>query len=182
MLLILSTLLYANPQWISAQKIQWKPAKAIYPDGSVIEGLLKSKKNNFWYYLILDTNGEKVYLYPEEVSEVVCGEYYFVSLCYTQAKYNHVTHSFAHVLAGSDILLAYTRYSHWVCNCSKGERYSWGYFLISGSKYQLVKVHKRMQTVVNVDEVYEFLINENLSVSIDEIKDIEGIKNVLKQR
>lgn len=164
---------------VYAQKITWQTATAYLKDGSVITGKLKSKKNNFWYYLILKTEeNPKTYLYPEEVDEVICNDYRFISFKYVQEDYQHSTYSFAHVLAGDSVLLTYTRYSKWVCNCSKGERYFWGYFIISGN--ESIEIEIKNDNIINISEVHDFLIKHKVDCSPNQVSDLDKIKQVLE--
>jgi hypothetical protein len=178
-ILAIFVIFFALPSNILAQKINWQPATAYVKDGSVLTGKLKSKKKNFWYYLILKTDeNPKTYLYPEEVDEVICKDYRFISFKYVQEDFKHSTYSFAHVIAGDSVSLIYTRYSKWVCNCSKGERYFWGWFITSHEEFVLLDIKK--DKLLNSNEVYDFIINHKIYCSPNQVSTIEGIKQVLE--
>lgn len=176
--LLLFSIVYS--QKLYSQKISWQPATAYYKDGTVLKGKLKSKNNNFWYFLLLKTaDNPKIYLYPEEVDEVICNSYRFISFKYIQDDFNHSTYSFAHVLAGDYLVLVRTRYSKWVCNCSKGERYFWGWFIISGSEY--IELYFDREKLININDVHEFLINNQVDCSPEQVNNMEGIKQLLNR-
>ena len=164
----------------NAQKINWKSATVEYNDGRIETGLLKSKKSNFWYYQILKVNNQNEYLYPEEVAQIVSGETRFISFVFSQKEYNHLTHSFAHVLAGNDICLLHTRVSYMVCNCNNGERYIWAYFIFNNQEYLKIETKGRRNNILNTEAVQSFLIDAGIDeISLQSILTIHSLKEFI---